>query len=111
LFAFLQDNTWVGAPADSLFVFEFTPNFVSPASSVIGPNRAIVTQPFNTNTGDLTQQGTTQKIQSLSERLMNKVIYRNFGSSESIVCNTTDLAGTRTGVHWWELRRPGSGNW
>jgi hypothetical protein len=111
LFSFLQDNTWVGAPADSLFIFEFTPNFASPASSVIGPTRAMVTQPYNTNTGNLNQQGTTQTIQSLSERLMNKIIYRNFGSSESIVCNTTDLQNSRTGVHWWELRRPESGNW
>ena len=111
LFAFLQDNAWTGAPADSLFVFEFTPNFASPASSVVGPFRAMVTQPYNTNTGNLSQQGTTGTIQSLSERLMNKVIYRNFGSSESLVCNTTDRANNRTGVHWWELRRPESGNW
>jgi hypothetical protein len=111
LFALIQDNTWVGAPADSLILFEFTPNFASPASSVIGPFRAMATSPFNTNIGGLNQQGTTQTIQALSQRLMNKVIYRNFGGSESIVCNTTDLQNSRTGVHWWELRRPGSGNW
>jgi uncharacterized protein YjdB len=111
MFAFIQDNGWVGAPQDSIFLFEFTPNFTTPASSVVGPFRAMVTVPFNTNTGSLNQQGTTQTLQSLSQRLMNKVIYRNFGGSESIVCNTTDLQNSRTGVHWWELRRPGSGPW
>jgi len=113
LFAFLQDNTWVGGGAsDSIFVFEFTPNFSNPASSVMGPFRAMKTQlPYNTNTGSLDQPGTNTNLDALSERLMNKVIYRNFGSSESIVCNTTDLQGTGTGVHWWELRRPESGNW
>ena len=114
LFAFLQDKNWLSpaAPKDSLYVFEFTPNFTNPANSVVSPFTAIAaTQPFNTNTGDVSQQGTSQLIQTLSQRLMHRVVYRNFGSSESIVCNTADLENSRTGVHWWELRRPGSGNW
>ena len=113
LFAFLQDNSWVsGSTSDSIYVFEFTPNFANPSASVVGPFTQLKTQlPFNTNTGNLSQPGTSQTIQSLSQRLMHKVIYRNFGSSESIVCNTTDLQGTGTGVHWWELTRPESGSW
>jgi hypothetical protein len=111
LFALLQDNTWVGAPADSLILFEFTPNFAVPSNSVVGPFQSMVTLPYNTNVPALNQLGSTQTFQSLSQRLMHKVIYRNFGAYESIVCNTTDNVGGTASVHWWELRRPGSGNW
>jgi uncharacterized protein YjdB len=114
LFAFIQDNSWVNnSYADSIYTFEFTPNFVTPANSVVGAFKKLKsTIAFNTNTGNLAQPGTTTTLQALNQRLMNKVIYRNFGSYESIVCNTTDLANGRTGVHWWELRRNGgSGDW
>jgi hypothetical protein len=114
LFAFIQDNTWVGGSTnDSIYTFEFTPNFANPASSVVGAFKQLKSNlAFNTNTGNLSQPSPGSTIQALNQRLMNKVIYRNFGSYESIVCNTTDLQGTGTGVHWWELRRSGgAGNW
>jgi HYR domain/Secretion system C-terminal sorting domain len=114
LFAFLQDDAFTSNPTDvdSIFVFEFTPNFTTPASSVIGTPISMASAPFNQNVPALNQQGSSQTFQSLAQRLMYKVIYRNFGASESIVCNTTSNVGSgRAGVHWWELRRPGSGNW
>lgn len=114
LFAFLQDDAWTSDPADadSIFVMEFTPDFVTPSASVFGvPTAMMSTLPYNTNVPDLKQQGSSQTIQALSERLMFKVIYRNFGDHESIVCNTTvNVGANRAGIRWWELRRPG-GNW
>ncbi|HMK05667.1 MAG TPA: T9SS type A sorting domain-containing protein, partial [Ferruginibacter sp.] len=122
LFSFFQDDQFTasGTDVDSLFIFEFTPNFAVPASSVIGPFTKMVTVPFDSEVCTATrgqcivQQGpqpSTLEVEDLTGRLMHKVIYRKFGTHESIVANTTVDAGVnKAGIRWWELRRPG-GNW
>jgi hypothetical protein len=54
------------------------------------------------------QPGTTQNLESLSDRLMYRLAYRNFGDHESIVANHTVGAGANTGVRWYEVRNPGA---
>ena len=55
----------------------------------------------------IAQPGTTQNLDSLSDRLMYRLAYRNFGDHESIVANHTVSAGANTGVRWYEVRNPG----
>ena len=65
--------------------------------------------PFNLACGGGTcipQSGTTQKLDSLGDRLMYRLAYRNFGDHESLVVNHTVKAGTATGVRWYEVARP-----
>lgn len=62
------------------------------------------------------QPGTTQALDAIGEWPMYRFQYRNFGDHESLVGNfTTDMnagAGTdHAGIHWFELRRTGTGNW
>ena len=46
----------------------------------------------------------------LSDRLMNRVQYRNFGGNESMVaCLSVNAGSGRAGMRWWELRDTGSG--
>jgi hypothetical protein len=58
------------------------------------------------------QPGTSQKLDSLADRLMYRLAYRNFGSYESLVVNHSVAVGsgrskTQTvGVRWYELRNP-----
>jgi len=56
------------------------------------------------------QPGTTQKLDSLSDRLMYRAAYRNFGDHESLLL-THSIAGPggRSGIRWYELRRTPSG--
>jgi hypothetical protein len=54
------------------------------------------------------QPGTTQKLDSLGDRLMFRLAYRNFGDHESLVVNHSVVAGTSVGVRWYELRQPGT---
>ncbi len=113
LFAFIQDDAWTSTPndVDSIFVMEFTPDFTNPSLSFFTNPFSIATIPFNSNVQDLSQKGSAQTLDALSERLMFKVIYRNFGDHESIVCNTTVNVGlNRAGIRWWELRKPAA-NW
>jgi hypothetical protein len=54
------------------------------------------------------QPGTTQKLDSLGDRAMYRLQYRNYGSYESMVFNHTvlaDVSGDRAGIRWYELRK------
>ncbi len=52
------------------------------------------------------QTGTTQQLDSLGDRLMYRLAYRNFGDHESLVVNHSVTAGSSVGVRWYELRSP-----
>lgn len=59
----------------------------------------------------LPQPGTTQRVDAISNRLMARLQYRNFGDHQAMVINqTVDADGNnRAGVRWYELRSTGSG--
>ncbi|MFF3914254.1 hypothetical protein ACFYZB_12330 [Streptomyces sp. NPDC001852] len=46
-------------------------------------------------------------LDSLSDRLMFRLAYRNFGDHESLVVNDAVTAGSSVGVRWYELRMSG----
>jgi len=55
------------------------------------------------------QAGTSQQLDSLGDRLMFRLAYRNFGSYESLVVNHSVAPGTSgivAGVRWYEIRNP-----
>ncbi len=53
------------------------------------------------------QSGTTRKLDAISDRMMYRLQYRNFGGYETFVTNhTVDVNATdRAGVRWYEIRR------
>ena len=50
------------------------------------------------------QPGTTNKLDSLGDRAMYRLSYRNFGDHEALVINHSVTSGTGVGVRWYELR-------
>jgi hypothetical protein len=50
------------------------------------------------------QPGTTQQLDSLADRLMYRLSYRNFGVHESLVINHSVATGGVSGIRWYELR-------
>jgi hypothetical protein len=55
------------------------------------------------------QGGTTIKVDSLSDRLMFRLQYRNLGGTPRLLLNhTVDVGSDRAGIRWYELTRPGS---
>jgi hypothetical protein len=102
---------------DYLEVFEFGPNFASPASSTwtTSPTQISVSE-FSSNLNGFfafncfPQPGTSQKLDPLRELIMNRPQYINFGTHQSIVaCQVTDVNGNdRGGIRWYEIRKPAS---
>jgi subtilisin-like proprotein convertase family protein len=54
----------------------------------------------------VTQPGTTQKLDSLADRAMNRFVYRRFADHEALLMSHSVTAGAGGGVRWYELRTP-----
>jgi hypothetical protein len=49
------------------------------------------------------QPGTTTQLDSLGDRLMYRLSYRNFGTREALLVNHSVATGGVTGIRWYEL--------
>src|SRR5439155_1342049 len=93
----------------ALGLFKFHADFVTPSNSTFTGPTSIPVSSFSEACGGLTcipQAGTTQKLDSLGDRLMYRLAYRNFGDHESLVVNHSVTAGSSVGVRWYEIRSP-----
>ncbi|PYQ24502.1 MAG: hypothetical protein DMF81_05220 [Acidobacteria bacterium] len=97
---------------NGLNLWKFHVDWASPASSTFtGPTHvagAAFTEACNGGTC-VTQPSTTQRLDSLADRLMYRLAYRNFSDHESLVVNhSVDVSG-HAGVRWYEIRSPNAG--
>jgi hypothetical protein len=109
-----------GSDLKSLVLWEFHAVFSNPNNSTFTGSTPIPVTLFSEacNGGAcVPQTGTTQQLDSLGDRLMYRLAYRNLGGYESMVVNHSVNTGSgNTGVRWYELREsspstpPGS-NW
>ncbi|MCX6269256.1 MAG: choice-of-anchor J domain-containing protein [Bacteroidetes bacterium] len=110
-------NDWSSPTDDVLKIWEFHVDWTTPANSTFAEVSSLVTSPFDadlcTAVRDrcIPQPGTSIKLESLADRLMYRLQYRNFGTHRSMVTNhTVDVDGSgHAGVRWYELRNSGSG--
>jgi uncharacterized membrane protein len=94
---------------NNLNLFKFHVDFATPANSTFTGPTVIPVAAFSALCSGGTcvpQPGTTQKLDSLADRLMYRLAYRNFGTHESLVVNHSVVAGTSGGVRWYELQNP-----
>lgn len=85
-------------------------NFTNGTGTLTGPtNLPVAAFAAACNGGTcIPQLGTNQKLDSLADRLMYRLAYRNFGDHEALVVNHSVTAGTSVGVRWYEIRSPGT---
>jgi hypothetical protein len=97
--------------SNSLDLFKFHVDFATPSNSTMSQSTNIPVAAFSAacNGGGtcIPQSGTSQQLDSLADRLMYRLAYRNFGDHESLVVDHSVTAGTSVGVRWYELRNPG----
>src|SRR6266568_2539394 len=92
-----------------LNLWKFHVDWTSPANSTFTGPVSIPTAAFTEacNGGTcITQPSTTQRLDSLADRLMYRLAYRNFGDHESLVVNHSVVAGSGGGVRWYEIQNP-----
>ncbi len=94
---------------NSLNLWKFHVDWTTPANTTFGGPTSIPVAAFSAACGGGTcipQPSTRQKLDSLADRLMYRLAYRNFGDHEALVVNQSVAAGTSTGIRWYELRNP-----
>ncbi len=112
-FITINDDAW-GNGADALWVFQADINWTTPANSTFQRTQVIPVTSFDSNFGssweNIRQPGTSQKLDAINQVLMHRAQYRNFGTSQTLVCNhTVDVDNTdHAGVRWYELEWNGS---
>jgi hypothetical protein len=97
---------------NSLDVFTISnPNFTNGTATLGGPTNIAVSSFIGACSGGGTcipQLGTNQKLDSLADRLMYRLAYRNFGDHESLVVNHSIDNGGPSAIRWYEIRTPSS---
>ncbi len=111
-------NYMMDIGVNSLNLYKFHVDFATPANSTFtGPITIPVAAftPFLCSGGFscVPQSGTTNLVDSLGDRLMYRLAYRNFGDHESLVVNHSVFADPNifnSGVRWYEIQDPNGTN-
>jgi hypothetical protein len=93
----------------SLAFWKFHVDWATPANSTFtGPSSIAVASYAQACGGGtcIPQSGTTNQLDSLADRAMYRLAYRNFGSYESLVVDHAVTVGSTVGMRWYELRSP-----
>jgi hypothetical protein len=104
-----------GFPTDQLTIFQFHVDWTNTAASTFTGPVAVATAPFdpllcNFSRDCIPQKGSFQRLDAISDRLMHRLAYRNFGTHESLVVNhSVDVGGDHAGIRWYEIRNPRGG--
>jgi hypothetical protein len=104
-------GTSLGDSSDNLRVFQFHADFVSTNLATFterseSPVAVAAYSAFSPNTAAIPQSGTPVKLDSLGDRLMFRLQYRNFGTNESLVVNHTVIGGSgQAAVRYYQLTR------
>ncbi len=96
---------------NALNLWKFHVDWTTPANTTLTGPTSIPVAAFSAacNGGGtcIPQGGTTQQLDSLADRVMYRLAYRNFGDHEALVVNHSVTAGSSVGVRWYEIRSPG----
>jgi hypothetical protein len=97
--------------SNSLNLWQFHVDFANPANTTFTGPVVLPVATFTEACGDggvcIPQPGVKQKLDSLGDRLMYRLAYRNFGDHESLVANHAVEANGEVGIRWYEIRSPG----
>ena len=100
--------------ANSLNLWKFHVDFATPAKATFTGPTNIPVAAFNAACSGggacIPQPSTSNKLDSLADRLMYRLAYRNRGGTEALVVNHSVTVGNKhngiTSVRWYEVRTP-----
>ncbi len=99
--------------ANALNLWAMKVDWTTPANTTLTGPSSLAVAAFTSPSGSVAvQPNTRQKLDSLGDRVMYRLAYRNFGTYESMVVNHAAIVGSSRknqtmGVRWYELRRTG----
>ncbi len=111
--AYVKDDDW-GFDYDYLSIWELSMDWTNPNNSSLTKMPDLQVEPFVVNTINgffVSQPNTTTGLNTMADRLMYRMQYRNFGTYEAMVTNhtVTPDAIDQAAIRWYELRNYGEG--
>jgi hypothetical protein len=100
-------NFLLSITSTALQFWRFGVNWSTGTGTLTGPTNVAGVAAFSRACGGGTcipQPGTTQQLDSLADRLMYRLSYRNFGTHESLVINHSVATNNVSAIRWYELR-------
>jgi hypothetical protein len=88
----------------NLRLWKFHADFAVPANSTFTGPTLIAVAPYSDRFAGIPQPPPGEQLDSLGERLMYRLPYRNFGTYESILANHTVNSNNNAAVRWYEIR-------
>lgn len=91
----------------ALLSWKYAVNWTAGTATLTGPATVAGVNAFTRACSGgicIPQPGTTNKLDSLGDRLNYRLSYRNFGTYESLLVNHAVSASGGTGIRWYELR-------
>ena len=96
--------------SNNLQLWKFHVDWNTPANSTFTGPTTISVDSFSQACGGgacIPQKGTTNQLDTLADRLMYRLAYRNFGTHESLVVNhSVSGSAASSAIRWYELRDP-----
>jgi hypothetical protein len=107
-------NFFMNFGVNSLNLWKFHVDFTTPANTTLTGPTNIPVASFNAACSGggacIPQPGTSNKLDSLADRLMYRLAYRNRAGVESLLVNHSVTVGNKrtgiTSVRWYEVRNP-----
>ena len=114
---YFQDNSWGGVGSDHIKVWDVSVDWTTTSNSTISSPYQIAVSAFDSGfTGgwdNITQPGTSVKLDAVPEAFMFMANYREFSTHNSMVmCHSVDVDNTNhAGIRWYELRQTSGSAW
>ncbi len=88
----------------SMKLWKFSVNWTTPSSSTFTGPTSFAVASFTRPTTRVPQLNSTETLDTLGDRLMSWLQYRNINGVQSLWVSRTVVAGTSMGVRWMEVR-------
>ncbi len=99
-------NLLLSISSTALQFWRYSVNWSAGTGTLTGPSTVAGVAAFSRACGGgacIPQQGTTQLLDSLADRLMYRLSYRNLGTREALVINHSVATGGVSAIRWYEL--------
>ncbi len=110
IFSF-EDDSWSSSSTDAIRVYKMAVTWGATPSATLILDKQLPTTAFNsiftTSWDDITQKGTTQKLDAIAGVLTYRAPFRKWvGYNSVVLCHVVDVNGSNQGgVRWYELRQ------
>jgi len=99
-------NYLLSITSSTLLSWKFSVNWTAGTGTLTGPSTVPGVASFSRACGGGTcipQPGTSRTLDSLADRLMYRLSYRNLGTREALLVNHSVASGGVSGIRWYEL--------